>query len=254
MFKSFVYLFFPVPVIIDLGLIGLVFLWFTKKQRLGKCVVTLSCLLLVLLSNRYIANALLKSLEDKYPPIQNASSLLKTHNNIKYVIVFSGLLNYNDKLPIISQMSSTMMVRLLEGIRLYKEIPNLKLILSGGGRYPISEAEVMGQIAVTLGVDRNDIMLETKSSKTYDEVILLKEMVKNDGFILVTSAAHMPRSVALFRKAGMDPVPAPTDYIVRNDSEYYADSFIPSSKYLVQSHKVFYEYLGFLKEYILGRL
>jgi uncharacterized SAM-binding protein YcdF (DUF218 family) len=27
--------------------------------------------------------------------------------------------------------------------------------------------------------------------------------------VLVTSAIHMPRSVALFRKQGMDPIPAP---------------------------------------------
>ena len=45
--------------------------------------------------------------------------------------------------------------------------------------------------------------------------MVVKEIVGKDKFILVTSASHMLRAMALFRKQGMEPIPAPTDYMVK---------------------------------------
>ena len=64
------------------------------------------------------------------------------------------------------------------------------------------------------GVESEDIVLETKATDTKDHPIYVKEIVGRDRFILVTSASHMPRAMALFRQHGMEPIPAPTDYMV----------------------------------------
>jgi len=41
-----------------------------------------------------------------------------------------------------------------------------------------------------------------------DEAVLVQKIVQEDRFVLVTSANHMPRSMALFRKLWMEPAPA----------------------------------------------
>ena len=56
------------------------------------------------------------------------------------------------------------------------------------------------------------------------------ETLEKQYSILVTSANHMPRAVAAFRKAGMDPIPAPTEYLARDDYGLFkvsADSETP---------------------------
>mgnify|MGYP005654535111 CR=1 FL=1 len=64
------------------------------------------------------------------------------------------------------------------------------------------------------GVDRENIIIEKKARDTKDHPIYVKEIVGKDKFVLVRSASHMPRAMGLFKKHGMEPIPAPTDYMV----------------------------------------
>ncbi len=108
-------------------------------------------------------------------------------------------------------------IRLAEGVRVHRLIPGSRLILSGGrGFARVSESEVMAETAVRMGVSRKDIILENKSADTEDQARLVKPIVGKGRLVLVTSAVHMPRAMALFRKAGMEPVPAPVDYLQNN--------------------------------------
>jgi len=69
---------------------------------------------------------------------------------------------------------------------------------------------------------------------------------KDDPFVLVTSAIHMPRAMLLFRQQGMDPVPAPaeiTDF-ARNDISPF--SFFPRAAALSKVEAAWHEYLGLL--------
>ena len=120
------------------------------------------------------------------------------------------------RLPANSQISAAALGRVVEGVRLYKAIPGSKLLLSGGAVFdPVPEAEVMAQIAGLLGVKPQDIRLESDSRDTAEEAEIIAKMIGREKFILVTSAAHMPRSMALFRKRGLQPIPAPADFLVR---------------------------------------
>ena len=60
--------------------------------------------------------------------------------------------------------------------------------------------------------------------------------------ILVTSANHMPRAVAAFRKAGMQPIPAPTEYLTRDDYGFLG--YLPTLKHLMCVNAFVYESLG----------
>ncbi len=60
---------FPVPLSLEFLMVGLFLLWFTRRQRAGKVLVTCGAMLLVGLSNTFISNALLRPLERRYPPL-----------------------------------------------------------------------------------------------------------------------------------------------------------------------------------------
>ena len=75
----------------------------------------------------------------------------------------------------------------------------MKLIVSGGDVRLTKGAELMARLAMELGIDEKNIMVEKDSLDTNDEAKLIKDMVKDNRFFLVTSAGHMPRSMALFK-------------------------------------------------------
>ena len=106
---------------------------------------------------------------------------------------------------------------------------------------------VSGQGSVGRGQGPEDIVLETKAADTKDHAIYVKEIVGKDRFILVTSASHMPRAMALFRKHGMEPVPAPTDYMVKvRGWGLRPMMFFPSAGSLEKAGRAIHEYLGII--------
>ena len=252
-FRVLVAYFVPVPLCLGVLLIGVVFLWVKKTQKIGKIIVTLGFLLIAAFTFSFLPNMLLSDVEQQYPsfkiePNEGCNSL-----GIKYVVVLAGGHILDPKIPITGQFCYEGLVRLIEGIRLYKKCPGVKLILSGGiGKCTsITDAELMADLAFDLGVPREDIILEKESMSTEDEAKLLKPVLMNEKFLLVTSASHMPRSMGLFRKLGMNPIPAPTGHLVKQ----YRDniSFMPSVSNLKKSQTVFYEILAKIKEKVSGK-
>lgn len=157
------------------------------------------------------------------------------------------------RLPANSQISAAALGRVVEGVRLYKAIPGSKLLLSGGVVFdPVPEAEVMARIVGLLGVKPQDIMLETDSRDTADEAEIIAKIIGTGKFILVTSAAHMPRAMALFRKRGRQPIPAPTDYLVQETQDPAPDRFFPGAGCLWQVQVAVHEYLGLVWAWLRG--
>ncbi|MCH7750439.1 MAG: YdcF family protein [Acidobacteria bacterium] len=64
-----------------------------------------------------------------------------------------------------------------------------------------------------------------RSLDSKDQALAIQALVGGDRFVLVTSASHMPRTVAMFRKVGLDPIPTPTEYL----SKTKQSSSIPSA-------------------------
>jgi uncharacterized SAM-binding protein YcdF (DUF218 family) len=81
----------------------------------------------------------------------------------------------------------------------------------------MTPAEEMAQILELMDIPRDAMWLQPKSQNTYEDALYCSQMLKEKGIqrvLLVTSAQHMPRSVALFRHQGIDVIPAPVDYTV----------------------------------------
>jgi len=244
-------LFFPISICLEVLLIGLFFLWFTRRQKIGRTIVSLGTIFLVMISHETIANVLLRPLEYKYSTITDISAF----SNVKWVAVLSGGLSADPILSVTDQLSRASLIRLVEGIRIHRKLANSKLILSGGDVFSsMSEAKIMEKLAIELGTDKKKLVLESKSRDTKDQVGFIHDIIGNDKFILVTSASHMARSMALFQSKGMNPIPAPTGYHVKKIKKISPSMFFPNAKGIDKMERVVYEYLGIVWARLKGQI
>src|SRR5262252_3629957 len=94
-------LFLPVPLCLEILILGLILIWFTRRQRAGKLVITLGALLLVLLSNTSVSDFLLKGLEYRYPQpsVGPGSNVGGAGSPVKYIVVLGGGYSNDPHLP-----------------------------------------------------------------------------------------------------------------------------------------------------------
>jgi uncharacterized SAM-binding protein YcdF (DUF218 family) len=238
----------PIHLSFLLLLVGLFLLWFTKRQRAGKIMVSAGTIVLLLLSFSQVSDRLLKPLEDHYPPLmldQMAGQHSRNElSNVRWIVVLGGGHVSDPNVPVTSQISPGSMIRLTEGVRLYRKFPGSRIVLAGGAVFdPVPEVETEAKVAEIMNVNRHDLVLEKTSKDTEDQAQFIKNIVGKDRFVLVTSASHMPRSVALFKKVGLDPIPAPTNYRVTKRQSSSPEDYIPSTRGLGKAENAIYEYL-----------
>jgi uncharacterized SAM-binding protein YcdF (DUF218 family) len=240
--------FFPLPLSLEFLLVGVCLLLFTRRQRAGKALVTCGTSLLLVLSNFFTSNALLRPLERHYPELASDHSRVP-HPNVTYIAVLGGFATTDRDVPISSRLSPDLLARLTEGVLLQREIPGSKLIVSGGA----ASAEGMTEVAEALGVRSEDIRRLSEPRDTEAESQQIEPFVGSGQFILVTSASHMPRAMGLFRKRGMQPIAAPTDFLAPRQ-KVEVDDFFPDGYKLFKSQVAFNEYLGLAWEALRGKL
>jgi uncharacterized SAM-binding protein YcdF (DUF218 family) len=101
----------------------------------------------------------------------------------------------------------------------------------------------MRAVLTAVGVPDSKIITETQSANTRESAVNARKLVGvHQSMILVTSASHMPRAFAAFRKAGLDPIPAPTEFLARDD--YGLLAYLPTLKHLMCVNAYVYESLG----------
>jgi SanA protein len=98
-----------------------------------------------------------------------------------------------------------------------------KLLMSGDNRFvDYNEPEAMRQLALSLGVPNEVIVLDYAGRRSYDTCYRAKAIFKVDQAILVTQAFHMPRVIYLCDHLGVDSVGVETDLrIYRKSSVLY---------------------------------
>jgi len=141
--------------------------------------------------------------------------------------------------------------RILHAYRIYKAGKTPKILISGGNLfYPEarSEAATIAEMLVSLGVDRSALIIEGQSGNTYGNAAESAEIWRREGFktgLLVTSALHMPRAIAVFRKAGMTVEPAVTDALGGHTMPPFPLSVLPRAESLSETTNAVKELIGF---------
>ena len=196
----------PIPIGLFLLLISFLYLIFNSYKK-AKIFLALTFLWFFLFSFQPFANALLSPLENTY------KDLLKTPK-VEYILVLGSEHRSDDDLSITSQVKGIAINRLVEGIRHYKNLENVKLIVSGyGGFDKNSHAFMQERLAISLGVNPSDIIRLDSPKDTKEEAVETKKILADKPFILVTSAFHMKRSALLFQKEGLNIIPSPTSHL-----------------------------------------
>src|SRR5207253_2584324 len=96
--------------------------------------------------------------------------------------------------------------------------------------------------------------LDSISPDTETQAEVVRGRLGAAEFYLVTSASHMPRALALFRKAGTNPIPAPTHFLTQGDRSLAPSDFFPSSGGLRRAEAATYEYLGLAWAKVRGKI
>lgn len=138
--------------------------------------------------------------------------------------------------------------RVWHAARLYHAGKVPLLILAGGSdaRFSrMSEAEAMQRFLLDMGVPASAMLLEENSRTTRQNAQFASDLLAGRGIgevILVTSALHMPRAVALFRARGLKVIPVAVDHSVGNMPAWRL--WLPSSAALDDSGQAFKELIG----------
>jgi uncharacterized SAM-binding protein YcdF (DUF218 family) len=211
-----------------------------KIEAVAKTFLALALITFYAISTTYVANAILAPLEFKYPPYQ------QTNNRLAYIVVLGCSHSKSGHLPSSSYLYGCSQVRLHEALRLYQLNPGAKVIFTGaGGDKGNTLADTMALFAREVGIRAADIIVEPRPSDTIEEVALVSPVIVDANSAIVTSAAHMPRAMLLFKRQGVDITPAPTDYLIRyQPRKLHLLHFIPAVYNLDKVDHAFHEYYG----------
>jgi uncharacterized SAM-binding protein YcdF (DUF218 family) len=212
---------FLMPLPLCLALLAFGFLLSRKGRHpvLGRRLLAIAALLLLVFSNRYISTRLLRPLEDRYPAIPEMAPWAPVQESVagcSYVVVLGGGHSDMPGVPATGRLSTSALARIVEAVRILGNVPAARLIVSGPGEPGRqTHASVLAHAAESLGVRPERIILVDTARDTEDESFAVARLVGGQRIALVTSAWHMPRAAHLFKKAGVDFVPCPADFVAR---------------------------------------
>jgi len=235
--KKFVTFFIePFGMVLVLSILGIYFV-FTQKQTKAKLFLLSSLSLFLLFSYPPFANYLVQNLENQYPKYDYKQK-------IKYIHVLGNGHTTDKTQPLSSQMGDASIKRVLEGIIIYRQTANAKLIFTGyKGNTDTSAAEMNSKFAQVLGVNKKDIIKNGSPKDTKEEAIFAKSIIGDKPFVLVTSATHMPRAMILYKSLGMHPIAAPTNFYKTDTTSYLK---LPNIHAFFIAKIAIHEYLGII--------
>lgn len=214
------YLLSPFTIFIILLLAAVVF-GLLKKYKVFKILFGAAVVFILLVSSPFIPVALIKNLENRYPRSLDVAKLPK--DKAYHILVLGAGYGHEEGLPPNDRLNPGALVRLAEGIRLYRQLPGSKLIVSGNSMSNrITQAEVLAQAAKVLGIPDSVILMQPEPAITLEEAQTYKKKFASSGhpLIVVTAAAHMPRAMLLFQAQGLNPIPAATAHLFKIDPNY----------------------------------
>ena len=130
------------------------------------------------------------------------------------------------------------------------------LASSGSSEKNLDEATLTGNILQSWGIRQDALINESNSINTSQNAERTAEILEKQGFndvLLVTSATHMPRAVALFNSEGVTVIPVPADHWI-DQKQLQIYDFIPHPTNLAGSSYALREYMGLIYYLLTDRI
>jgi uncharacterized SAM-binding protein YcdF (DUF218 family) len=188
-----------------------------------------------------VGEALLAPLEGQYPPLREDAQL---HGISTIVVLGSGYLP-RDSIPVTAALDEDGLVRIVEGLRLARRLPGVRLVVSGGAAPGYTPAALgYAELAREFGVANASLVVLQWPRDTGAEARAVASLLGGTPFLLVTSANHMPRAVRLMQRAGAHPIPAATGQRVGASPGTHLHRWLPTSAGMRDTEIALHEYLG----------
>lgn len=198
-----------------------------RWRRLGMGLTGVVVIVLVAVGWEPGSYALLRNLETHYPPMPPAADMQR------YVgmVVLGGV----DA------------ERRAAAIELMRQHPDMHVLFTGRGVEVLPPSNQLAQTA-------ERVLYASTSTNTYEDAIDSAAVPGVDfaqPWLLVTSAWHMPRAVATFRKAGWNITPYPVDYSTGPRIRWTQNSLAEG---VIRWRMVLHEYMGIVGYRVTGRI
>jgi len=148
--------------------------------------------------------------------------------------------------------------RLIEGVALALRYPEARLVFSGRTGVPGGvggSEQIVNELFIDLmGFDQSRVTYEDRSRNTWENALFTREAVDprpDEVWLLVTSAAHMPRSMGIFQRLGWEVVPWPVDYRTQGGLRWPLN--FSAAARLDELDMAAREWLGLLAYRLMGR-
>jgi uncharacterized SAM-binding protein YcdF (DUF218 family) len=238
---TFIYLLLnPIFQVLLLMAVGLLLL--NRGKRTGRIFLLAGFIYFFLVSSSPVPVYLMGSLERSHPVFDVDSGIHKAN----ILVLGAGFVD-DPALVDLSQLSQTELARLAEGVRIYHQIPEATLITSASSKGPRSQAEVVANAAISLGVSPADTAwMVTPTSTQTEALAYARRFAESTTLILVTDAAHMSRALFWFRQQGLKPIPAPTNFRVKESPYDSPFPFTPGVEKIIMMDMWIHEKVGML--------
>ncbi|MCX8516763.1 MAG: YdcF family protein [Rhodoferax sp.] len=226
------------------------------RPRPARRLLFAGVLVLALTGMRPLADALLSSLERQSPEVPANADL----SGYAGVVVLGGSLDsgriaQHYQQPLLNGSAE----RLTMAMALWRRNPALRIVFTGGegqlfGTGP-AESERARRFFASQGLPPEALTLESRSSNTYENAVFTRDLPgvhpQQQRWLLVTSAGHMPRSLAVFRKAGWNVTPYPVDFRTAGLAPWSDYSLREGAD---QWEAALHEWIGIAAYRLLGRI
>jgi uncharacterized SAM-binding protein YcdF (DUF218 family) len=235
---------YPVGIVLLLGLAGLLALRLGRTRLAGGLMIA-SMAVLWIFSSPLVAHSLLRGLERPYvQPLESPGAS---------AIVLVGGSTVPPRPPRAYVETNAFGDRVLHAGRLYRQGRAPRVVVTGGripflGAYPGTDASMSAALlGEMLGIGGDTLLLaEGKNSR--EEVIEAGRLFESRGIprdiLLVTSAAHMPRAAAVWRKQGFEVHEAATDFHADAGFNFTLFNLLPREGSLYECWYALHEYYG----------
>ncbi len=245
---------YPVGLTISLIVIGSILTLLGAKTR-ARLALCLALAVLWVSSTPKFADYLYSDLETRYPAIPISQTPAAN-----VAIVLGGAVGqpiaprpYIDLGPAAD--------RVWHAARLYRAGKVSRIVVAAGNipwlAAEKTEAELISELLRDWNVDADAITIEGKSRNTYENAVATKALYDQESWtsaLLVTSAAHMPRAMSIFRDIGIPVTPSSTDVRVAKNTNPTIFDWLPNAGALVLTSAAMKEWIGHFVYRLSNRL
>ncbi len=236
--------------------ISLLWAIFTKKERNRKNALRISFFIFMVFGNTYLASKVMRWWE----PRPNEISKMAKYD---VAIVLGGGISNEHKWPYDRVHFDPSADRLLQAIQLYKAGKVAKILISAGSasiftrKNEITEANKSKEFLINIGIALQDILIEINSKNTFENALFSKKILEENKLdkskiLVITSAYHMKRSLACFRKQGLVVDSFPACYEQLNNSLFSFYTIVPDEDAFSLWHDLFHEWYGLVTYKLMG--